>query len=511
MNPQWKTRLAAAGATVLAVAIGWWVANGEYAVPVLAFVITGGACLVLMFRLPLDTILLGGLLFGYIVGNRGFAQFSLVPGLPLLPAEAGLALCFGWLAFRCAFSKRLPLQRDTLSIAVLLWIIIGSMRIVQDVRAYGMVALRDFAMTYYAMFFFIAQARMADEPSRRFLRRCLFGATVAVIPMFELFRRFPEFFLSKLVVAGIPLIYFKGDLVATFMAVGVVLTHRRWERTRNPLWVVIAILGIIGVLLSENRASLLGLLVATGWLAVRGHWSMLRTQFVGTVVVSLVLLGAITLGVTWTRNNFVYQVYERIVSMADFSGQRSYMSEQVEFKGENNRFRLVWWEAVVDETVANSPWFGLGFGHDLAASFTRRYYPSSDEDFSTRSPHNILLTVFGRTGVVGLLTFLPMIAAMARYTWQALDRERYHDEGTGYWLAGWVILTCACFGVVLEGPMGAVVFWITLGFANAERTAALSGGEVLAGAEQVETDAVSTLPCLPETASGHQVTDSTLR
>jgi hypothetical protein len=29
-----------------------------------------------------------------------------------------------------------------------------------------------------------------------------------------------------------------------------------------------------------------------------------------------------------------------------------------------------------------------------------------------------------------------------------------------------VILTSACFGVVLEGPMGAVVFWSVLGLAN---------------------------------------------
>jgi CHASE3 domain sensor protein len=34
-----------------------------------------------------------------------------------------------------------------------------------------------------------------------------------------------------------------------------------------------------------------------------------------------------------------------------------------------------------------------------------------------------------------------------------------------------VILVSACFGVVLEGPMGAVVFWTILGLASATSAA----------------------------------------
>jgi hypothetical protein len=37
----------------------------------------------------------------------------------------------------------------------------------------------------------------------------------------------------------------------------------------------------------------------------------------------------------------------------------------------------------------------------------------------------------------------------------------------GLWACVWTILVSACFGVVLEGPMGAVVFWSLLGILNA--------------------------------------------
>lgn len=466
MNPLWKTRLATLGAGLLAVVVGWSLAHGDFALPALAGGIGAAACLVALTGVRFDTLVLGGLLFGYIVGNRGFAQFSLVPGLPLLPAETGLAVCAGWLVVAAAFGRHLPLQRDALNYVVALWIGLGAARIYSDVQTHGFVALRDFAMIYYAAFFFIAQAQAARDTTRRFLENCLLAAVVIVIPLFELFRRFPEFFLGTLVVGGIPVIFFKGDLVATFMAVGVVLAHLRWENTRRVAWLLVALFGLLGVLLSENRASLLGLLIVTGWLAVAQRWALLRTQLAALALVGIALLGGAAVGAVGPRENAALPVYERVASIFDFDGTRAYFSSEAEFKGDNNRFRLVWWRTVFDETLAGNPWLGLGFGHDLAAGFLRQYYPDNLEEFTTRSPHNILLTIFGRTGVLGLVVFLAVPFVMARRTFRALRQTRCDPARVGSWLTAWLILVCACFGVVLEGPMGAVVFWTSLGLAN---------------------------------------------
>lgn len=494
MDPRWKALGIGLIASVVAIAAGWWIANGEFMWPALVGAIGGAATLVAVMGLPLDVAVLGVLLIGYIMGNRGFAQLLLFPGLPLLPGEAALALCGAWACIAAALTKRLPIERDLLNLAIAAWMAITSIRIIPDLRDYGLVALRDYATIYYAFFFFIAQAQVRAPGHRRFLGRCLVVGTILAIPLSELFRRFPEFFVTQLTVRGVPLIYFKGDLVATFMAIGAIFSHRRWQRTRGPAWMILALLGMVAVLLSENRASLLGLIVATAWLALRGHWGLLRTQVAAGFCALLIVLGAMIVGAMTTRENFLTQIVERAISITDFNRQRAYSTAELESKGDNNQFRLVWWRTVIDETIDQDPWFGLGFGHDLAAGFLRVYYPDNEDEFSTRSPHSILVTMFGRTGAVGTVAFLFIVFAIAQRTHRALRNHDIRDEGVSYWMAAWVILVSACFGVVLEGPMGAVVFWTVLGMANGlahastenEEPAASASGSLNAPAETTE-------------------------
>src|SRR5690606_32271063 len=68
-----------------------------------------------------------------------------------------------------------------------------------------------------------------------------------------------------------------------------------------------------------------------------------------------------------------------------------------------------------------------------------------------------------RMGAIGLLLFLVCIALIAVRTWRAI---RVSADDAGPWCVVWAMLTSACLGVVLEGPMGAVVFWTVLGVAN---------------------------------------------
>ena len=463
----WKTRFVAGESAMFAIVIGWWIANGSYALPMITVGVGLGACLVALLGLSFDTIVLGGLLVGYIAGNRGFAQISLMPGLPLLPAESGLALCILWLIVRSAHTKEVPLRRNALNIAVLLWLVIGGARIIPDIRARGVMAVRDFAMIYYALFFFVAQDVCANPRARQFLGRCLLIATLALLPLSELFRRFPDFFLNRLTIGGTPIIYFKGDLVATFIAAGALLTFERYRQSHRVVWLLLVLLGMLAVLASESRAALVGLGVATMWLVLGGRRKMLWLQLGSLALVGLGMMGGFVTGHFTSRDTAAYRVYERVLSIADVGGQRVYDSAEVEFKGDNNRFRLVWWRAVIEETVDGDPWLGLGFGYDLAAEFLHRYYPDNSEDFSTRSPHSILITAFGRMGVIGLLTLLAIVASLARETHRALLRATSQEDPVTYWLVGWVIFISACFGVVLEGPMGAVVFWTVLGMASA--------------------------------------------
>jgi len=450
----------------VAAALGWQIAEENYLAPSLLAVTAAAVIVNVTGRMPSGATLLGLLLFGYMVGNRGFAQLMPFPQVPLLPAEIFLAGGVGWLLWQGARSKQLPARTDALNVCILIWILIGSSRIAMDVRAHGALALRDFATVYYALFFFIAQ-RLSDEPAARVVVvRFLIAGSLLQPPVYALSEMFPGFFLDALALRGAPLIYFKGDLALTFTAASSTLIALvapvRWRRWSWPA----ASIGILAVIGNENRASMVAALSALIWLAFSRARRLAALQL-STIIIALICTLALTfLADSRWAGKKLDGVTERLASISDFAGQGAYHSDESYMKGDNNRFRSLWWTEVVAEAVRESPWFGLGFGHDLAREFLRIYSPGSGEDFSARSPHSILVTVFGRMGLIGFVPFVAICTALMIRLISTLRSNETETARLGLWLAACIILTSSLFGVVLEGPMGAVLFWSVAGLAN---------------------------------------------
>lgn len=452
-------------AGIAAVWLGWNVAEAAYFWPMLAFSVTMAAILVRLIRLPLDVVALGLVVFGYIVGNRGFAQLMPVPGIPLLPAEAVLLVAGGWWLVSTAHERRLPWNEDPMNRLILLWIILGTARLAFDVRPYGFLALRDYAMVYYAAFFFIAQRIARAEGARRFLVGATLVASILVLPGMLLTEAFPIFFYTQLTVHGVPLIYYKGDLGGMFVGVGsLLLFFVAPARQRYWAWPVSAVLFLF-VAAGGNRAAMLGLVCSALILLFARRWQFAALQG-ATLAVALAV--TVTLAVvfnnTWAENK-LHGVTDRLYSLVDLRGTANYESEDSSNKGDNNRYRLLWWKNVLVDTWEGNPVFGLGFGHDLAKSFAQEYNPEGSEEFGVRSPHSIFLSVFGRLGLVGLSVWVAFCVVLGRETWRALHQE---TDGVQWalWCSLWVILIGSSLGVVLEGPMGAVPFWTLLGLAH---------------------------------------------
>lgn len=466
MNPRLRTTLWTVGACVAAAFLGWKIAEGEYGLPALAGLAIVAAIVVRLSRLSADTILVGLLLIGYTVGNRGFAQLTPIAGVPLFPAEAVLLLALGWRVVVWSFARRLPCQRDALNFLVLAWLVLGTIRLAFDAPRFGLMAARDYAMIYYAIFFFIAQ-HMAREPrARAYLSGCLLAASLLLVPMYGLFYFFAPFFLTKLTVLGAPVIYYKGDLVTTSLGIGSILLFH-WATGRQRFWAwPLAALMFVLVAAAENRSSLLAVFVAALVLLLARRWQF-PALLAAVGVLGLTALFALSLlfDNPWAEQR-LHGLGDRVSSIADVTGSGRYESQDSFNKGDNNRFRLVWWRNVAEETWHTNPVFGLGFGADLARGFLQEYYPDASDEFSTRSPHNILVTVFGRLGLVGVAVFGAFCCVLLRRTWHSLrhTEDRVHWS---LWCAAIAILCSATFGVVLEGPMGAVLFWTLLGVANA--------------------------------------------
>jgi O-antigen ligase len=483
MSLLWQRRLIAAGALILALVCGSSIAQEEYLLAGMLMALAAMAATWKVSGLSPDVFFAGLMLFGYLVGNRGFAQLQ-PPGVPLLPAEAGLALGAAFLAARCVLARTLPFRRQALDLVLVAWIAVGAIRFAVDFRTYAFTALRDFAMVYYAVFFLLARQWGADPAARRWLLGWLLAGVVVMLPLWVGFTQAPDFFITQTAFRGIPLIYYKGDVAAALMAAAAAALTARALFTGHRGTALLAAAASALAALSNSRAALVALAAGGLWaLAVR-HWRFVRFQLgLGLAAVAGLGLWA-AVGPGSFHESRLYLLYESVASIADPGGEREYQSQDLQDKPDNNRFRSVWWQQVAGETLAEGPWLGLGFGYNLADEFTRVYFAEATEEFTARSPHNFLLTVFARMGVVGLLPFLAFLGLVALRTWRSGRLAAAGEAGGrdfGLWVGAWVILVSACFGVVLEGPMGAVIFWTVLGLASAGEEA------VAAAADEAET------------------------
>jgi hypothetical protein len=477
MSPRLRLFLFVVSGAALGIIVGVNIANENFGWATLAAL---ACCWVIVERvsdaLP-DAWLLAGAVVGYIIGNRGFAQLQPTAQIPLLPAEAVLLVAVPALIARMAMKRATGVRNDFLNYSILVWIVIGSARLPLDLSRFGVMALRDFAMVYYAAFFFVGQEFGAQGASARLLKRALTIAFVGLLPAVVVVEFAPDFLYDHFTLRGIPIIYHKSDLIATSLAAGFFWLWTRKDKSNNRIWFLpaAASLLLIGIMASP-RAAMAAVAITTALWLLFGRWRIAAAE-IGIVLGASVLTLAV-LGISGKdlRTSAPYSAYEHAVSIFDPAGKGSYINGESGDPGDNNRFRIIWWGDVIDETLGTNPVFGLGFGSDLASRFLADYDLLSDENFSARSPHSMIMTVFGRMGIVGLLAWIAVSAGMAKMAWHLFGRG--DPEGIG--LASIVCVTwiSACVGVVLEGPMGAVVFWTVVGLANSSAKA----GAVDAGA-----------------------------
>ena len=193
MDPRLRNFLVGLLACLLAVWIGISLAQEDYLIAALS----AGSCLWITLawtRGPLAEAWLMSFLFGaYVIGNRGFAQITPLPGLPVFFSELGLGFALLLVLLRSSLDRQLPARKDWLNGLLLFWLALGTGRLALDLRQYGFMALRDFAMVYYLLYFFTAQALAAHAPSRRLLHTAIL-LTFGFLPVIGLLPPSSRFF-----------------------------------------------------------------------------------------------------------------------------------------------------------------------------------------------------------------------------------------------------------------------------------------------------------------------------
>jgi hypothetical protein len=194
-------------------------------------------------------------------------------------------------------------------------------------------------------------------------------------------------------------------------------------------------------------------------LPVKAGGKLLLASVTAVLVATLWLGSGVSLQVTEDRPINPEQIAKNLTSLGGGS--------ETEMLQVTRRWRLLWWNAIIDYTVHGKYfWPGKGFGINLA-------YDDGIEPFSyspTRSPHNGHLTVLARAGVPGMVLWILLQLGFAVSMLVGFVRARHIGQHTraslfawilGYWMA---FMVNASFDVYLEGPQGGIWFWCVFGY-----------------------------------------------
>jgi hypothetical protein len=463
---------------VVAIFVGAQLGGGSWLIPIviLSMGILFAFYKIFLKAIRIEALILGFLIFGYIVGNRGFAQLTLTHTSPVYLGEAGMLVCLAILATRLALRREQLIPRTPLSWAILAFLGIGAVRLCADLfmhisPASTVVTLRDSAVVYYALFFFIAYKIGLDPIGRKLMEKCVLVGCIVLLPVFIIqFFAAPELF-NRITVRGYPLISQKGDLTTTYLAfASFYFFLQPANGVKRVFFRSLSIVFFVGMLMLMARAALFGYACAVCLLLLARRPQFVIYQAV-IGLIALVLIASLQLGHVKGESDVLSRLTDRVESMVDVSASGKYRGSVGDYSAMNNEFRTVWWSSVFNETISKNPVFGLGFGYDLSASFVTSYYSNYYSNWDTRSPHSVWVTIFGRLGIVGWLSFAIVAWLIVREALRAarlVAKKSLPASALGFWTGAIIILGSASFGVVLEGPMGGILFWSFLGLASSQ-------------------------------------------
>ncbi len=448
-----------------AFALMFWIAADAFSDDTLVTALALGAILIgLIFSAiflkstRFEAAVINCLLVGYLVGNRGFAELTLVK--PLYPGEVCLALVLAAMLIRYLLSRETPDLSGTLSSLILIYIALGVVRLSMDFSTYKMDALRDSAMVYYSLYFFIGRELALRSDSKRILESCLRFSFILLVPI-ALIARFDQELLFS---GALSLFFPKDDLLTTFEALAAFVLYTRPKiYPIKGLRIALIFLYLVLIVSGLTRASLAGLAVGSILFLFASEKKFFAYPLIAIVLGLTALAGTgYAFGNSNTNDPKVF--IEKIESMVDVTGTLVPDTDFGQLKAENNNFRRTLWQSFFDETTAVSPVFGRGFGYDFLARYEDLY--RLGEWQGLRSAHNFYVTLYGRMGILGVGLFLLITLQIIKDGIRAAIAVKAGVlplADLSFWCGAWAILVAAVFGVVLEGPVGAIVFWLFLG------------------------------------------------
>lgn len=431
---------------ILCVAVGLLVSTVS---PIVIVVIC--AAVLGLYVLGTSPVLLLSSYYGGIILVPSFFPYIRIG--PLYITEIILFSFIFCIFFSGRFREIFVLLRANRPIAFLFSVFILS-GILSLIRGYhnGLWAGRDSATVLYCVMVFLTVAIIRSEKElKRLLGLLLLIGILLDILIF--LRMFTQGFLAS--ETGVPRLFGARTSAFLFLTGTLALSGVLADKVSTKR--MLSIFGVgqfcILIVLSGTRNVWVAAVVSFlfWFIFIKRAVVRPRTILVYSAVLFVLALGILGIGKTrYTGESFERSYARAVQSIIDYRRSRNAIN------------RIHWWKEGVRSTLNYNPILGKPAGSmTLFASYEPRYGTYLKMAF-----HNSYVTIFYYTGLLGLSSFLLLLAYFLK-----LGVRLSHNKGStttrnlsaSVSTAFVFYMTVAFFNVILEGPQSALFFWLLLG------------------------------------------------
>ncbi|WP_353061975.1 O-antigen ligase family protein [Tunturibacter psychrotolerans] len=423
--------------------------------------------------------MLAGLLFGYMLLDRGFAHF----GVP--PVYVGELVLLPGILMALVPGAIMPALRTPLGLLYVVFALFNLGCALPYLGRYGVDTVRDSAIWIYGIFFLLASSLLIRRPKMLMRIPITYGRFLVWYTPMLCALMMARFLLhaDDETEGGTRLFSIKmGDMGAHLAGVFAFLLlslDLLWQRSdakpRASVRYLITATGALAAFVfvsSVNRGGMLSVMIAVFFVALLARkisWGRAGIVLGIAVVGVLIIFGAAgaKVHISAARTLSLDQIETNISSVFNPQGSSNTATSNTA------KWRLDWWKKIVGYTFGGSYfWTGKGYGVNLADSDG---FQLGKEDV-LRAPHNSSMTLLARSGVPGFTLWVALLLTFAFQMIRLVLHAQRHDRPVWsrialwcfvYWLA---MIVDSCFDVALEGPQLGIWFWSLTGFGVALQT-----------------------------------------
>ncbi|MCP4849848.1 MAG: hypothetical protein GY899_18065 [Verrucomicrobiaceae bacterium] len=458
---------------IIALWTGLAIGNGEYGK---AGFVGGGTILAVLMavigqRYRFEGWLIAIIVACYFIGGKGFSYQRLVS--VIFVGEATLAMLVFFHFFRVLSGSARLLPPHRLATPLFFFLVYGFIHLILDGRAFPLVmVLRDTATVYYALFFFLVYNSMQHKPTREYILKLLpmIAAISMILYTVTVFGGLAVSISNATMLRGAPVILQTIDAMIPICIGFSAFAYFKSLQT-SGIWKWMYLLSSIlcsAPLFAYGKAVFyLAFASYLGALFVAGQWKIIVTIIPIGICSVFVLIALVGSGIIKDEQGRLKRFMDEFSSfdVVGVGNQASRKNAQ-----RNVDWRLTWWKTVTEDTMGSRPFYGLGMGADISSKFHAEYYNTSYLNTNVkiaRYPHNIIFTIIGRMGLIGLIIFIPIAILITRELWIGIHvLRRYGSQSNPRYAFTWAFILAgfvnAFFQSTFEAPYTAVMFWTIL-------------------------------------------------